>query len=79
MLALLTGMRKREWSSVLGTLGHRPWFEDFSHASTPAEAAARLLDFILAEPVDRATYGELVRDGKVLPRHGRGMAAPRAS
>jgi carbonyl reductase 1 len=26
-----------------------------------------VLDFVLAEPADPARYGELVRDGRVLP------------
>lgn len=52
---------------LVDTAASRPWFDDFSQARTPAQAAGRLLDFILAEPADPATYGELVRDGKVLP------------
>jgi NAD(P)-dependent dehydrogenase (short-subunit alcohol dehydrogenase family) len=52
---------------LVDTATSRPWFEDFSQARTPARAAAGVLDFVLAEPVDPATYGELVRDGKVLP------------
>jgi carbonyl reductase 1 len=59
---------------LVDTPASRPWFEDFSQARTPAEAAGVVLDFALAEPVDPAVYGELVRDGKVLPwlsaRHG---------
>jgi carbonyl reductase 1 len=59
---------------LVDTPASRPWFEDFSQARTPAGAAAVVLDFVLAEPVDPATYGELVRDGEVLPwlsaRHG---------
>ncbi|HEY0533851.1 MAG TPA: hypothetical protein VGD29_19875 [Actinoplanes sp.] len=34
------------------------------------QAAATVLDFVPAEPVDPATYGELVRDGAVLPWSG---------
>jgi NAD(P)-dependent dehydrogenase (short-subunit alcohol dehydrogenase family) len=52
---------------LVDTPTSRPWFADFSQARTPAQAAAVVLDFVLAEPVDPATYGELVRDGKVLP------------
>jgi NAD(P)-dependent dehydrogenase (short-subunit alcohol dehydrogenase family) len=44
----------------------RPWFDDFSRAQTPAQAAAAMLD-LLTGPVDPATYGELVRFGEVLP------------
>jgi carbonyl reductase 1 len=52
---------------LVDTAASRPWFADFSQARTPAQAAAVLLDFILAEPADPATYGELVRDGRALP------------
>jgi carbonyl reductase 1 len=52
---------------LVDTPASRPWFADFSRARTPAQAAAVLLDFVLAEPADPATYGELVRDGEVLP------------
>ncbi len=51
---------------LVDTPTSRPWFDDFSHARTPAQAAEVVLDFVLSEPVDPATYGELVRDGKVL-------------
>jgi len=47
----------------------RPWFDDFSEAQTPAEAARAMLDLVLADRVDPATYGELVRFGAVLPWH----------
>lgn len=61
---------------LVDTPASRPWFADFSHARTPAQAAVRLLDFILAEPADPTTYGELVRDGKTLPwlRHSSAAA-----
>jgi NAD(P)-dependent dehydrogenase (short-subunit alcohol dehydrogenase family) len=52
---------------LVDTATSRPWFADFSQARTPAQAAVSLLDFVLAEPVDPTTYGELVRDGNVLP------------
>jgi NAD(P)-dependent dehydrogenase (short-subunit alcohol dehydrogenase family) len=52
---------------LVDTPTSRPWFADFSQARTPAQAAAVVLDFVLADPVDPATYGELVRDGQVLP------------
>ena len=51
---------------LVDTPTSRPWFDDFSRAKTPAQAAEDLLDFILAGPVDPEMYGELVRDGKVL-------------
>jgi carbonyl reductase 1 len=52
---------------LVDTPASRPWFADFSQARTPVQAAAVVLDFVLADPADPATYGELVRDGKVLP------------
>jgi NAD(P)-dependent dehydrogenase (short-subunit alcohol dehydrogenase family) len=54
---------------LLDTRASRPWFEDFSQARTPAQAAGPVLDLVLADRVDPATYGELVRFGKVLPWH----------
>jgi carbonyl reductase 1 len=64
---------------LVDTEASRPWFDDFSHARTPAQAAAHLLDYILAEPIDPDTYGELVRDGKVLPWHSGTPAAQHAT
>jgi NAD(P)-dependent dehydrogenase (short-subunit alcohol dehydrogenase family) len=52
---------------LVDTRASRPWFDDFSQARTPAEAAGPLLDFVLQPSVDPSKYGELVRDGKVLP------------
>lgn len=48
----------------------RPWFSDFSQAQSPAEAAAAVLDLVLAEHVDPTHYGELVRFGKALDWYG---------
>lgn len=53
---------------LVDTRASRPWFDDFSQAQSPAEAAGHVLDFVLAE-LDPATYGELVRSGEVLPWH----------
>jgi NAD(P)-dependent dehydrogenase (short-subunit alcohol dehydrogenase family) len=47
----------------------RPWFDDFSRAQTPTQAARAVLDLVLSDRVDPATYGELVRFGGVLPWH----------
>jgi NAD(P)-dependent dehydrogenase (short-subunit alcohol dehydrogenase family) len=52
---------------LVHTRASRPWFDDFSQARTPEDAVKPLLELILADHVDPATYGELVRDGKVLP------------
>ncbi|TNC27803.1 SDR family NAD(P)-dependent oxidoreductase [Amycolatopsis alkalitolerans] len=52
---------------LVDTRASRPWFEDFSQAQTPAQAAGPVLDLVLAGHVDPANYGELVRFGKVLP------------
>ncbi len=57
----------------------RPWFEDFSQARTPAAAAVPILDLVFG-PVDPAQYGELVRDGEVLPwRSGRPVHPAKAN
>jgi len=47
----------------------RPWFDDFSQAQTPVQAASALIDLLLTDRVDPATYGELVRFDQVLPWH----------
>jgi NAD(P)-dependent dehydrogenase (short-subunit alcohol dehydrogenase family) len=54
---------------LVDTPTSRPWFDDFSQAQTPEHAARALLDLVLSPQVDPATYGELVRFGKVLPWH----------
>ncbi|MEU6669160.1 SDR family NAD(P)-dependent oxidoreductase [Streptomyces sp. NPDC046727] len=54
---------------MVDTATSRPWFSDYSQAQSPARAAGAVLDLILAEPVDPALYGELVRFGKALPWH----------
>jgi carbonyl reductase 1 len=58
---------------LVDTRASRPWFSDFSQAQTPDEAARAVLDLVFAEP-DPATYGELVRFGRVLPWTGGGPA-----
>jgi hypothetical protein len=63
-IALVTGAN--QGPGLVDTRASRPWFEDFSEARSPEEAVQPLLDLIFAD-VDPATYGELVRDGKVLP------------
>jgi NAD(P)-dependent dehydrogenase (short-subunit alcohol dehydrogenase family) len=54
---------------LVDTRASRPWFDDFSHAQTPEQAARAVLDLVLADQVDPATYGELVQFGQVLPWH----------
>jgi len=54
---------------LVDTRASRPWFDDFSQARTPAEAAQPIVDLILAD-TDPSQYGELIRDGKVLPWRG---------
>lgn len=51
---------------LVDTRASRPWFDDFSQARTPTQAARAVLDLVFAD-LDPATYGELVRDGAVLP------------
>ncbi|MFI5709739.1 SDR family NAD(P)-dependent oxidoreductase [Kribbella sp. NPDC051620] len=52
---------------LVDTRASRPWFDDFSQARSPDEAVQPILDLILTDHVDPSTYGELIRDGKVLP------------
>ncbi|MEV1081151.1 SDR family NAD(P)-dependent oxidoreductase [Streptomyces sp. NPDC050211] len=55
---------------MVDTATSRPWFSDYSHAQSPAQAAEALLDLVFAEHVDPALYGELVRFGKALDWYG---------
>ncbi|MEV0173144.1 SDR family NAD(P)-dependent oxidoreductase [Streptomyces sp. NPDC050803] len=55
---------------MVDTATSRPWFSDYSHAQSPAQAARAVLDLVFAERVDPALYGELVRFGKALDWHG---------
>lgn len=54
---------------LVDTRASRPWFDDYSRAQTPEQAARAVLDLILADRPDPATYGELVQFGQVLPWH----------
>ncbi|MEU4191740.1 SDR family NAD(P)-dependent oxidoreductase [Kribbella sp. NPDC026611] len=54
---------------LVDTRASRPWFDDFSQAKSPAEAVKPIVDLVLAD-LDPARYGELIRDGKVLPWRG---------
>jgi len=54
---------------LVDTRASRPWFDDFSRAQTPEQAARAVLDLILADRPDPASYGELVQFGQVLPWH----------
>lgn len=54
---------------LVDTRASRPWFDDFSQARTPEDAVQPILDLLLADHVDPTSYGELIRDGKVLPWH----------
>ncbi|MER5936778.1 SDR family NAD(P)-dependent oxidoreductase [Streptomyces sp. NPDC001928] len=55
---------------MVDTATSRPWFSDYGHAQSPAEAARAVLDLVLAEHVDPALYGELIRFGKALDWYG---------
>ncbi|RSM75856.1 KR domain-containing protein [Kibdelosporangium aridum] len=55
---------------LVDTRASRPWFDAMDKALTPAEAARRVLNFVLAD-FDPAMYGELVQFGRVLPWHGK--------
>ena len=52
---------------LIDTDASRPWFEDMSHAQTPAQAASWPVELALAPSFDPAFYGELVQLGQVLP------------
>ena len=54
---------------LVDTRASRPWFDDYSRAQTPEQAARAVLDLILADRPDPTTYGELVQFGQVLPWH----------
>jgi hypothetical protein len=62
---------------LIDTAASRPWFTDMSQAQSPSEAAEPLLELALAESVDAAHHGELVRFGRVLS--WRREIAPEAS
>ncbi|MFR0359451.1 SDR family NAD(P)-dependent oxidoreductase [Streptomyces sediminimaris] len=51
---------------MVDTATSRPWFSDYSRAQSPAQAAEAVLELVLAEHVDSALYGELVRFGRAL-------------
>ena len=55
---------------MVDTRASRPWFGDDGQAQTSDQAARAVLDLVLADRVDPATYGELVRSGQVLPWYG---------
>lgn len=53
---------------LVDTRASRPWFDDFSRALTPAQAARPIVDLALTPPRPEQ-YGELIRFGEVLPWH----------
>ncbi|MEV0236350.1 SDR family NAD(P)-dependent oxidoreductase [Nonomuraea sp. NPDC050786] len=55
---------------MVDTRASRPWFSEYGHAQTPAQAARAVIDLVLGEGADPALYGELVRFGKPLPWYG---------
>ncbi|MEU3563721.1 SDR family NAD(P)-dependent oxidoreductase [Kitasatospora sp. NPDC006786] len=56
---------------MVDTATSRPWFGDHGRTARPPAVAARaVLDLVFATPVDPALYGELVRSGTALDRHG---------
>ena len=55
---------------LVDTRASRPWFDDFSAARSPEDAVLPILDLLVAGHVDPSTYGELIRDAKVVPWHG---------
>jgi NAD(P)-dependent dehydrogenase (short-subunit alcohol dehydrogenase family) len=61
---------------LVDTRASRPWFDDYTRAQTPDQAARAVLDLILADRPDPVTYGELVQFGQILPWHS-GTPSPR--
>jgi carbonyl reductase 1 len=54
---------------LVDTRASRPWFDDYSRAQTPEQAARAVLDLVLVGRPDPSTYGELIQFGQVLPWH----------
>lgn len=54
---------------LLDTALSRGWFAGAASAQSPARAAGRVLDVVLADRTDPALYGELIRFGAVVPWH----------
>jgi hypothetical protein len=52
---------------LVDTRASRPWFDDYTHAQTPDQAARAVLDLILADRLEPATYSELVQFGRSCP------------
>lgn len=52
---------------LIDTAASRPWFDDMSQAQTPDQAAAPVVDLLLAPPGTPQPTGQLVRFGKVMP------------
>ena len=52
---------------LVDTEASRPWFDDFTHAQQPLEAAAPLVNVLLTPPGATEPSGELVRFGGYLP------------
>ena len=52
---------------LVDTRASRPWFDDYTHAQTPDQAARAVLDLILADRPDPVTYGALVQFGRSCP------------
>ena len=52
---------------LVDTAASRPWFDDMSQAQTPDEAAAPIIQVLLAPPDEAHPNGQLIRFGKTLP------------
>ncbi|CDR17493.1 hypothetical protein [Streptomyces iranensis] len=59
---------------MMNTPTSRAWW-DVSDAPTPDEAAGPLLELVL-DPVNPEQYGELVREGRIVPWHPAGARPP---
>jgi carbonyl reductase 1 len=52
---------------LIDTDASRPWFDDMSHAQTPAQAASFPVELALSDRFDLGFYGELVQFARILP------------
>ncbi|GHJ37454.1 SDR family NAD(P)-dependent oxidoreductase [Streptomyces sp. TS71-3] len=54
---------------MVDTRTSRPWLSDYREVRSPQDAAEPILDLVLAAEADPEQYGELIREGAVLPWH----------
>ena len=52
---------------LVDTAASRPWFDDMSAAQSPDQAAAPIVDVLLAKPDGTHDHGQLIKFAQVLP------------